>query len=108
MCCIDEPATYKVQLHICIATSLLFHLVDVSTHACSLPACSAEVLGSDGSIRPCAVKTVSYSNWLEQDQVHRELTVLKAALGLPHLVQWLGVLKSQRLDGKMTLTVATK
>ena len=66
------------------------------------------MLGSDGSIRPCAVKTMSYRNWFEQDKVHRELTALKAAMGLPHLVQCLGVFQSQRLDGKMTLVIATE
>ena len=103
MCCIGQPATCKVPLHICIAFSLLLHLINVNTHACS-----GEMLGSDGSIRPCAVKTVSYSNWLEQDMVHCELTALKAALGLPHLVQCLGVFQSQRSNGKMALVIATE
>ena len=64
MCCIGEPATCKVQLHAWTASSLLLHVVGVNTHACLLSTCSAEMLGSDGSVRPCVVKTVCYSNKL--------------------------------------------
>ena len=76
--------------------------------ACLLPACSAEMLGSDGIARPCALKTVPYSNRLEQDKVCSELTALKAALGEPHLVQCRGVFPSKRPDGKTALVIVTE
>ena len=66
------------------------------------------MLGSDGIVRPCAVKTVSYSNRLEQDRVCSELEALKAALDEPHLVQCLGVFLSKRPDGKMAMVVVTE
>ena len=66
------------------------------------------MLGSDGIVRPCAVKTVSYSTRLEQDRVCSELTALKAALDEPHLVQCLGVFPTKRPDSKTALVIVTE
>ena len=87
-----------------------------------LPACSAKMLGSDGSARPCAVKTVCYSNKLALDSTGPD-----AAIAAQHLKKGAqradssqssrqraspsavsGHSKSQRPDGKMALVIVTE
>lgn len=73
-----------------------------------LVACSAEMLCDDGVIKACAVKTVRYTTWLEREKAHCELAALKAAADLPHLVQCLAVFKTQLMNGRKALVIATE
>ena len=66
------------------------------------------MLCDDGVVRPCAVKTVSYTTWLEKERVHCELAALKAAANSPRLVHCLGVFTTRRLNGRKALVIATE
>ena len=70
-------------------------------HPESLTACSGEMLMSDNSVRPCAVKTVEYATDLQRHWARLELAALKTALGVPNIVQCLGCWRSKGPDAPM-------
>lgn len=55
--------------------------------------CSGEMLLGDKSIKPCAVKQVRYGTKDEKETAWLELADLQAALGVPNVVQCLGVFR---------------
>ena len=66
------------------------------------------MLCDDGVVRPCAVKTVRYTTWLEKERVHCELAALKAAANLSRLVHCLGVFRTWGVNGRKALVIATE
>ena len=58
--------------------------------------CSGEMRQSDNSIQPCAIKRVPYSTEREKEKARVELAALQVALGLPNLVQCLGVFRRRK------------
>ncbi len=70
--------------------------------------CSGEMLMSDNSIKPCAIKTVQYDTDLQCAVAHLELVALKAALGIPGVVQCLGCFETTDPDGAPILHIITE
>lgn len=70
--------------------------------------CSGEMLMSDDSVKPCAVKTVQYATRGQRLLAQLELSALKTALGVPGLVQCLGSFTSKGSDDEPILHIITE
>ena len=71
--------------------------------------CSGEVLLSDLSIKPCAIKRVKYNTAQQVESALLELAALQAALGLRNVVQCLGAcISGSTTDGTCKLVIITE